>query len=121
MPAALALVVFVLFPLTVAVNATNRPAGDRETPTPASRGLTYRDVVLPCGTSRGPAQPLTFASAPVRAIIPIPNTTGNVTVTFGVPSYAGTVQITVLSDPGRVPDLPVLTAALRRELGSAAR
>lgn len=68
-----------------------------------------------------PAEPLTFAGAPVRAVIPIPNTTGNVTVTFGVLSYAGTLRIAVLSDPSRVPDVAVLTAALRRELGSAAR
>jgi diacylglycerol O-acyltransferase / wax synthase len=70
---------------------------------------------------RGPAEPLTFAGAPVRAVIPIPSTTGNVTVTFGVLSYAGTLRITILSDPSRVPDVPVLTAALRRELASAAR
>jgi diacylglycerol O-acyltransferase / wax synthase len=70
---------------------------------------------------RGPAEPLTFAGAPVRAVTPIPNTTGNVTVTFGALSYAGTLRITVLSDPSRVPDVTVLTAALRRELGSAAR
>ena len=70
---------------------------------------------------RGPAEPLTFAGAPVRAMIPIPNTTGNVTVTFGVLSYAGTLRITVLSDPSRVPDVAGLTAALRQELGSAAR
>ena len=70
---------------------------------------------------RGPAEPLTFASAPVRAVIAIPNTTGNVTVTFGVLSYAGTLRITVLSDPSRVPDVAVLTAALRQELGSAVR
>jgi hypothetical protein len=70
---------------------------------------------------RGPAEPLTFAGAPVREVIPIPNTTGNVTVTFGVLSYAETLRITVLSDPSRVLDVAVLTAALRRELGSAAR
>jgi diacylglycerol O-acyltransferase len=70
---------------------------------------------------RGPPQPLTFAGAPVRAVIPIPNTTGNVTVTFGVLSYAGALRITVLSDPSRMPDVAMLTAALRRELGSAAR
>lgn len=69
----------------------------------------------------GPAQPLTFAGAPVRAVIPFPNMTGNVTVTFGVLSYAGTLGITVVSDPSRVPDVAVLMAALRRELGSAAR
>jgi diacylglycerol O-acyltransferase len=70
---------------------------------------------------RGPAEPLTFAGAPVRAVIPIPATTGNVTVTFGVLSYAGTLRITVVSDPSRVPGVAVLPAALRRELGSAAR
>ena len=68
----------------------------------------------------GPAKPLTFAGAPVQAVIPIPNTTGNVTVTFAALSYAGTLRITVLSDPSRMPDVAVLTAALRRELGSAA-
>jgi uncharacterized protein len=45
-PAALALLVFVLFPLTVAVNATNRLPGGQEQLTPASRGLAYRDVRL---------------------------------------------------------------------------
>lgn len=41
-----------------------------------------------------------------------------------VPSFvchAGILRITVLSDPGRMPDVAVLTAALRQELGSAAR
>ena len=70
---------------------------------------------------RGPAEPLTFAGAPVQAVIPIPNTTGNVTVTFGALSYAGTLRITVLSDPSRMPDAAVLTATLRQELGNAAR
>jgi diacylglycerol O-acyltransferase / wax synthase len=70
---------------------------------------------------RGPGQPLTFAGVPVQAVIPVPNTTGNVTVSFAVLSYAGSLVITVLSDPGRVPDVAVLTAALREELGSAVR
>jgi diacylglycerol O-acyltransferase / wax synthase len=69
---------------------------------------------------RGPAQPLTFAAAPVRTVIPIPNTTGNVPITFAALSYTGTLVITVLSDPAQVPDVAVLTAALHRELGSAA-
>jgi len=58
---------------------------------------------------------------PVRAVFPIPSTTGNVTVTSGVLSYAGTLRITILSDPSRVPDVAVLTCALRRELAGAAR
>ena len=69
---------------------------------------------------RGPAQPLTFAGAQVQAVIPIPNTTGNVPVTFGALSYAGTLWVTVLSDPAQLPDAAVLTAALHRELASTA-
>ena len=68
---------------------------------------------------RGPQDPLTFGGAAVRAIIPIPSTTGNVTVTFAASSYAGTLRITVLSDPARMPDAPALAAALRRELSAA--
>lgn len=67
---------------------------------------------------RGPEDPLTFGGAAVRAIIPIPSTTGNVTVTFAAASYAGTLRITILSDPARVPDAPALAAALRRELSA---
>ena len=55
---------------------------------------------------RGPEDPLTFGGAMVRAIILIPSTTGNVTVTFAASSYAGTLCITILSDPSRVPDAP---------------
>jgi diacylglycerol O-acyltransferase / wax synthase len=65
---------------------------------------------------RGPEDPLTFSGAAVRAIIPIPSTTGNVTVTFAASSYAGTLYITVLSDPAGMTDAPALAAALRREL-----
>jgi hypothetical protein len=54
-------------------------------------------------------------------VIPVPNTTGNVTVTFGVLSYAGDAvdRRLVRSQPGC--RMAALTAALRRELGSAAR
>jgi hypothetical protein len=43
---------------------------------------------------RGPAQPLTFAGAPLRAVIPIPSTIGNVPVTFAALSHAGTLRLT---------------------------
>jgi hypothetical protein len=45
-PAVLALVVFVLFPPIVAVNATNRPAGPLAAVSPADRGLPYRDATF---------------------------------------------------------------------------
>lgn len=69
---------------------------------------------------RGPAQPVTFAGAPVRAAAAIPATAGNVTVTFAALSYAGNLRVTVLSDPGRMPDVAVLVAALRHGLSGAA-
>jgi dienelactone hydrolase len=43
-PVALALLQFVLLPLTVAVNATNRPPGPLAAGTPARYGLAYQDV-----------------------------------------------------------------------------
>jgi uncharacterized protein len=45
-PAALALLWFVLFPLTMAVFATNRPPGPLGTATPASYGLAYQNVAF---------------------------------------------------------------------------
>jgi hypothetical protein len=67
---------------------------------------------------RGPRQPLAFGGAPVGAVIAIPSTTGNVTVTFGALSYAGTLRVTVLSDPSQMPDVAVLTAALSAALAA---
>lgn len=69
----------------------------------------------------GPAERFSFAGAPVTVVIPLIGVTGNVPVSFVALSYAGTLRITVASDPGRVPDVAVLTAALRRDLGDAAR
>ena len=45
-PVALALLEFVLLPLTVAVHATNRPPGPLGAATPASYGLAYQDVAF---------------------------------------------------------------------------
>ena len=65
----------------------------------------------------GPDRPLTFADAPIAAVIPISVAeAGNLTVTFIALSYAGTLTVTIITDPDRVPDLPVLTVALQTEL-----
>lgn len=45
-PAVLALLVFVMFPLTLAVNATNRPRNPNGAQTPADRGLASTDVEI---------------------------------------------------------------------------
>ena len=46
LPVGVAVLAFVLFPLTMAVNATNRPPNPLGTATPADRGLAYQDVVF---------------------------------------------------------------------------
>jgi uncharacterized protein len=45
-PAAMVLLWFVLFPVTMAVGAANRPPGTLGTATPAKYGLTYRNVAF---------------------------------------------------------------------------
>ncbi|SPL98954.1 unnamed protein product [[Actinomadura] parvosata subsp. kistnae] len=70
---------------------------------------------------RGPDRPLAFAGAPIREIIPVAVAeNGNVTVSFEILSYAGTVAITVIADPDSVPDLDELVAYLRDELAGLA-
>lgn len=65
---------------------------------------------------RGPETPLALGGLPVQPVIPLPATAGNVTVTFGVLSYAGTLRLTLLSDPDRVADIAALRVALAGEL-----
>jgi WS/DGAT/MGAT family acyltransferase len=63
----------------------------------------------------GPASEMTFAGRRVLDILAVPMITGNITIAFAALSYAGTLQISILADPGHCPDLPVALAALRRE------
>jgi diacylglycerol O-acyltransferase len=66
---------------------------------------------------RGPDRPVAFAGAEVRDVVPVAVAdAGNVTVSFEVLSYAGTLTITAIVDPDHFPDLPVLTEALGAEL-----
>jgi hypothetical protein len=46
LPVAVAILWFVLFPLTLAVNATNRPPGPLGSATPAGYGLAYQNVAF---------------------------------------------------------------------------
>ncbi|NPC41648.1 wax ester/triacylglycerol synthase domain-containing protein [Nocardioides sp. zg-1230] len=67
---------------------------------------------------RGPEQTVHLAGRPVRAAVPIAlSESGNVTAYFEVLSYAGTVTVTAVVDPDGFPDLDVLLAGLRDELG----
>jgi diacylglycerol O-acyltransferase / wax synthase len=67
---------------------------------------------------RGPDVRLSFLAAPISYVIPVSATMGNVTVAFAVLSYAGTLAITVIADPDRCPDLPLLVARLQSELNA---
>jgi hypothetical protein len=66
---------------------------------------------------RGPTEPVTFAGSTVTSAIPVGiGPGGNVPVCFEVLSYAGTLTITVVTDPGHSPGLSTLPDALRGEL-----
>ncbi len=64
----------------------------------------------------GPDVRLSFLAAPITEVIPVSPITGNVTVAFAVLSYAGTLAVTVMADPRRCPDLPILQTRLQNEL-----
>jgi diacylglycerol O-acyltransferase / wax synthase len=65
----------------------------------------------------GPARSMTFCGATITDVIPLAvGGGGNVTVTFAALSYAGTLAITVTTDPDAMPDLTETTSALQAEL-----
>ena len=64
----------------------------------------------------GPAEPLTFAGAPVLELFPLVPLIGNVTLGVGALSYAGQLNLTVVADADACPDVATFTAALRRDL-----
>jgi hypothetical protein len=65
----------------------------------------------------GPPAPLTLGGLGVSRLVPIGvGDSGNVTVSFVCLSYAGTLAVTAVADPDRVPDLPRLIAALQSAL-----
>jgi diacylglycerol O-acyltransferase len=65
---------------------------------------------------RGPEMRLCFLASPIVDVLPVSPITGNVTVGFAALSYAGTLVLTVVADPLRCPDLPLLRAHLQNEL-----
>jgi len=67
---------------------------------------------------RGPEYRLTFLRCPVTCIIPLSGASGNVTVSFAVLSYAGSLVITLVADPDTCPDLSQLRELLAEELSA---
>ena len=66
---------------------------------------------------RGPANEFNFGGSPITSAIPVVVAErGNTTVYFEVLSYAGTLTLSVISDPDHFPDIGTLTDAVRAEL-----
>jgi diacylglycerol O-acyltransferase len=65
---------------------------------------------------RGPDARLSFLGCPITTIIPLSAPTGNVTVSFAVLSYAGSLRITLAADPDTCPDLSELRKLLDEEV-----
>ena len=64
---------------------------------------------------RGPEAQLSFLGAPIVDVIAVAVVTGNVTVSFAMLSYAGTLDVTVIADPDTCPDIDTLRDALQDE------
>jgi diacylglycerol O-acyltransferase / wax synthase len=65
---------------------------------------------------RGPESRLSFLGCPIASIIPLSAASGNVTVSFAVLSYAGSLTITLIADTDTCPDLSDLRDALEEEV-----
>lgn len=63
----------------------------------------------------GPAHPWRFCGCLVTRLVPVAVTPGNVGATFDALSYAGTLSITVVTDPDVVPDSHRLASHLAQE------
>ncbi|KGN40350.1 hypothetical protein N801_14755 [Knoellia aerolata DSM 18566] len=64
----------------------------------------------------GPRRELTLAGVPIRRIVPVTTTAGNIGVSFAALSYAGSLTVVAMTDPEVVPEIGLLTTSLRREL-----
>ena len=69
---------------------------------------------------RGPSEHLHLGGTTVTEVLPVAVVPGNVTVSFAVLSYAGTIGVTIVADPDACVDRAVLEAALGRRLAELA-
>lgn len=61
---------------------------------------------------RGPTDPMHIHAATIHSITPITITAGNVTTAFAALSYAGTLRVSIITDPHHGPEHARLEAAL---------
>lgn len=67
-------------------------------------------------TVHGPEAPILLVECEVTRIVPLGVPSGNLSVTFAVVTYAGSLAITRVSDPDVYPDVRMLRALLIEEL-----
>lgn len=65
---------------------------------------------------RGPGEALHLAGSRIGELVPMVATPGNTGVTFAALSYAGNLTVSVIADPGIVPEYDAVAAAVRRSL-----
>jgi diacylglycerol O-acyltransferase len=70
---------------------------------------------------RGPSEALHLAGRRIGELVPMVATPGNTGVTFAALSYAGNLTVSVIADPGIVPEYHDLAAAVRRVFTVLAR
>lgn len=65
---------------------------------------------------RGPVQTVSIAGYPVTEMFPLGVAAGNITVSFAALSYAGSLVVTIASDPQTCPDVNLLADAVASEV-----
>lgn len=68
----------------------------------------------------GPPMPLHLAGARLLELFPVVPLVGNITLSLGVLSYAGQLNLTVVADPEACPDVEVFARGVRRTLDELA-
>ena len=68
----------------------------------------------------GPVTRVRLGGVPVRHLVPLTTTSGNIGVSFAALSYAGELAVTLTADPGVVPEVDELAGLLAAELAALA-
>jgi diacylglycerol O-acyltransferase / wax synthase len=66
----------------------------------------------------GPREPVYLAGTPMRGVLVWAPTSGSVSMSFSIFSYAGEVRVGVMADRGLVPDPGEIVGALEREVAA---
>ena len=82
------------------------------------RAIIGQRVNVTSASLIGPRRPLLLAGAHVLDLFPMLNLIGNQVIGVGAISYAGSFEICITADGDAVPDVEVVAAGIRHELGA---